>query len=257
MSGRKASSHGPRSLLQVNPPNLESIPQNTVTSDDVALIMFTSGTTGAPKGALITHGAIVDHLAHWVSHIGVGPGDRSILASPLFWTFGCTMNALVPLLAGSMIVLDNQFDPARFLEYLVTFRCTHLQGVPTHYELALGLPEADNCDLSSVRIVQIGGSSGIDGLVERICERMPNAELVSSYGLTEAVIATTWTDLGDPLQDVISTVGHAAPDNDIELPRCRNGPGGASGRGRGAVGPRTQRDQGLPGQSGGNGDVDR
>ena len=68
-----------------------------------------------------------------------------------------------------------------------------------------------------MRIVQIGGSSGIDGLVQRICERMPNADLVSSYGLTEAVIASTWTDLGDPLEDVVSTVGHPAPDNDIEL----------------------------------------
>lgn len=195
----------------------EDIPVDIVTRDDVALIMFTSGTTGVPKGAVLTHGAIVDHLAHWVSHIGLGPGDRSILASPLFWTFGCTMNALVPLLAGSMIVLDDQFDPARFLEYLVTYRCTHLQGVPTHYELALAHPNADNCDLTSMRIVQIGGASGIDGLVQRICERMPNADLVSSYGLTEAVIASTWTDLGDPLEDIISTVGHAAPDNDIEL----------------------------------------
>jgi len=194
-----------------------SIPENVVTSDDVALIMFTSGTTGAPKGALLTHGAIVDHLAHWVSHMRLGSGDRSIMASPLFWTFGCTMNALVPLLAGSMIVLDDQFDPLRFLEHLVTYQCTHLQGVPTHYELALAHPLADTCDLRSVRIVQIGGSSGIDGLVQRICERMPNADLVSSYGLTEAVIASTWTDLGDLLADIISTVGHAAPDNDIEL----------------------------------------
>lgn len=192
-------------------------PVNVVTSDDVALIMFTSGTTGAPKGALLTHGAIVDHLAHWVAHIGLGSGDRSILASPLFWTFGCTMNAIVPLLAGSMIVLDDQFDPLRFLEHLVTYKCTHLQGVPTHYELALAHPHADDCDLGSVRIVQIGGSSGIDGLVQRICGRMPNADLVSSYGLTEAVIVSTWTDLGDPLEDVISTVGHAAPDNDIQL----------------------------------------
>ncbi len=193
------------------------IPDNLVTSDDVALIMFTSGTTGVPKGALLTHGAIVDHLGHWVSHIGLGPGDRSIMASPLFWTFGCTMNAVVPLLAGSMIVLDDQFDPLRFLEHLVQYRCTHLQGVPTHYELALAHPHAEACDLSSVRIVQIGGSSGIDGLVQHIRERMPNADLVSSYGLTEAVIASTWTDLGDPLEDVVSTVGHPAPDNDIEL----------------------------------------
>jgi len=188
-----------------------------VISDDVALIMFTSGTTGVPKGALITHGGIVDHLAHWVSHLGLGMGDRSILASPLFWTFGCTMNALVPLLAGSMIILDDQFDPARFLEALVAYECTHLQGVPTHYEMALAHPNADGADLSNVRRVQIGGSSGIDDLVHRIRQRMPNAELVSSYGLTEAVIVSTWTDLGDALEDVIATVGHAAPDNDIEL----------------------------------------
>jgi fatty-acyl-CoA synthase len=198
-------------------PESDSDEDAPVNSDDVALVMFTSGTTGVPKGALITHGSIVDHLAYWVAHIGIGPDDKSILASPLFWTFGCTMNALVPLLAGSMIVLDDQFDPGRFLEYLVTFGCTHLQGVPTHYELALTHPDAEASDLSHVRRVQIGGSSGIEDLVNRIRRRMPHAELISSYGLTEAVIASTWTDYGDALQDVISTVGHPAPDNDIEL----------------------------------------
>lgn len=188
-----------------------------VTPDDVALVMYTSGTTGSPKGALIRHGGIVDHIRVWCDHLGLGPDDRSIMASPLFWSFGCTINAMVPLFAGSAIVLEDRFNAEQFLHDLVAYDCTHLQGVPTQYELALAHPDAAGADLSKIRLVQIGGSSSAEGLARRILDRMPNARLLSSYGLTEAVGVNTFTDLGDPLEDVMRTVGHPTPDNDIEL----------------------------------------
>ncbi len=188
-----------------------------VTPDDVALVLYTSGTTGAPKGALLGHRAIVGHIGTWTAHLELGPSDRSVMASPLFWSFGCTVNALVPLLAGSMIVLEERFEATQFLHDLVEHGCTHLQGVPTQYELALSHPDSADFDLSGIRLVQIGGSSSAEGLAGRLRRRMPEARFVSSYGLTEAVGVNTWTELNDPIADVTGTVGHAAPDNEIEL----------------------------------------
>jgi len=198
-------------------PTVVATRKATVSADDIALVMYTSGTTGSPKGALIAHGGIVDHIGVWCTHLGLGPDDRSIMASPLFWSFGCTINAVVPLLAGSMIVLEERFDAAQFLYDLTAYGCTHLQGVPTQYELALAHPDAALSDLSKIRLVQIGGSSSAEGLARRILARMPDAQLLSSYGLTEAVGVNTFTELDDPLEDIMETVGHATPDNDIEL----------------------------------------
>jgi len=204
-------------LAMVEEPAPTAALNQPVRPDDVALIIFTSGTTGAPKGALIRHSSIVDHLAVWGQRIGLTTQDRSILTSPLFWTFGCTMNAVVPLLAGSSIVLDDRFEPEQFLSDLARYQCTHLQGVPTQYELALNHPTANSTDLSAIRLIQIGGSSSIEPLVHQIQAMMPKAELVSAYGLTEAVICSTWTEQGDSLEDIVHTVGHAAPDNELEL----------------------------------------
>jgi fatty-acyl-CoA synthase len=202
--------------LQVDPRTIEERIER-VEPGDTALMLYTSGTTGAPKGALISHGAVVDHVGVWAAHLELTHEDRSILASPLFWSFGCTINALVPLFVGSMIVLEERFEATQFLSDLVSYGCTHLQGVPTQYELALSHPESALYDLSGIRLVQIGGSSSAEGLVGRLVERMPRAQLLSSYGLTEAVGVNTFTDLGDSLEDVMGTVGHAAEDNEIEL----------------------------------------
>lgn len=188
-----------------------------VAADDVALVMYTSGTTGAPKGAMIRHRSIVNHIGTWARHLELGASDRSIMASPLFWSFGCTINALVPLHVGSMIVLEERFEAETFLRDIVEHRCTHLQGVPSQYEMALKHPRSEEFDLSTLRLVQIGGSASAEGLARRLLERAPKAQMISSYGLTEAVGVNTWTDLGDDLEDVMGTVGHAADDNEISI----------------------------------------
>jgi fatty-acyl-CoA synthase len=188
-----------------------------VSASDVALVMYTSGTTGRPKGAMLRHGGVVDHIGTWARHLELGPDDRSIMASPLFWSFGCTVNALVPLHRGSMIVLHERFEAGAFLRDLVEYACTHLQGVPSQYEMALKHPESARYDLSRLRLVQIGGSASAEGLARRLLERAPRARMVSAYGLTEAVGVSTYTELDDPLELVMASVGHAAADTEIVI----------------------------------------
>lgn len=207
-------------LLEAQPADARSAlaqRARAVRAEDVAIVMYTSGTTGSPKGALLRHRSIVRHIGTWTEHLQLGASDRSIMASPLFWTFGCTINALVPLQAGSMVVLEDRFRAESFLEDIVRYGCTHLQGVPTQYEMALEHPDSARFDLSTLRLIQIGGSASAEGLARRLLQRAPDARMVSAYGLTEAIAVSTWTDLADPLEDVMRTVGHAADDLEIEL----------------------------------------
>jgi fatty-acyl-CoA synthase len=188
-----------------------------VRPDDIALLMYTSGTTGRPKGAMLRHRSVVEHISTWARHLELRDDDRSIMSSPLFWSFGCTVNAVVPLRCGSMIALQERFEPLAFLRDIVGHECTHLQGVPSQYEMALKHPDSLDYDLSRLRLVQIGGSASAEGLARRILERAPAARFISAYGLTEGVGVNTYTRLGDPLERVMQTVGGAAGDNDVAV----------------------------------------
>jgi acyl-CoA synthetase (AMP-forming)/AMP-acid ligase II len=200
----------------ISPAELEAA-RAQVKPDDIALLMYTSGTTGRPKGAMLRHRSVVDHIRTWARHLELRDDDRSIMSSPLFWSFGCTVNAVVPLQCGSMITLQERFDPLAFLQDIVAHECTHLQGVPSQYEMALKHPETLEYDLSRLRLVQIGGSASADGLARRILERAPEARFISAYGLTEGVGVNTYTRLDDPLERVMQTVGAAAEDNEVAV----------------------------------------
>lgn len=189
----------------------EIAPQQT------CLVIFTSGTTGAPKGAILAHTGVVDHMREWTRHIGLRPDDRSIMASPLFWIFGCTMNAIVPLLAGSAVVLQERFQAERFVSDIESHACTHLQGVPAQYEMAIEHAVAQRRDLSSLHVVQIGGAKTVVTLAERIQELAPEARMLAAYGLTEAVGVNTWTEFDDSFDLLGTSIGHAAPDNEASV----------------------------------------
>jgi HIP---CoA ligase len=184
---------------------------------DTGMIIYTSGTTGTPKGAVLTHTGIVDHIREWARHLGVSNTDRSIMGSPLFWVWGCTMNGLVPLLSGAMLVLQERFEAGRFLADLHHYGVTHLQGVPDQYELLLRHPQSRQFDLSTLRIVQLGGSKMSPTLVQRLLERAPAARMTTSYGLTEGVGVNTWTGFNDPNEMLGTSIGRPAPDNEIVL----------------------------------------
>jgi fatty-acyl-CoA synthase len=188
-----------------------------IAPEDTALVVYTSGTTGLPKGAMLTHSGIADHMRVWAQTLGMSGSDRSVLGSPLFWIFGCTLNAMVPILSGSMLILEERFDAGGFLTAFERYGATHLQGVPDQYELLLSHPDAGRRDLSTLRIVQLGGSKMSKTLPDRIRERAPDARMNASYGLTEGVGVNTWTDFDDPFELLSTSIGHAAPDVELSV----------------------------------------
>lgn len=174
--------------------------------DDVAMVIYTSGTTGAPKGVLQTHRALTTSMERYAGHLGLRSGDRSIFAAPLFWIHGCWHQALVPLFAGSGLVLEARFDAEAVLRRITSTGVTHLQGVPPHYELLLTHPNSADYDLSGLRVIQVGGTTFSETLPARLRERAPDAVMLAAYGLSEAG-CVAYTPVGASLEDIATTVG--------------------------------------------------
>lgn len=185
--------------------------------DSVAMVIYTSGTTGDPKGAVLRHTGVVDHMREWSRHLGLTSEDRSIMGSPLFWVFGCVSVALVPLLTGCPVVLHQRFDTEKFLASIHRHRISHLQGVPDQYEMLLNHPRSREYDLTSLRVVQMGGTKMQPTLPSRLLERAPRARMTTAYGLTECASVNTWTPFDAPFELLGTVVGKPAPDNEISL----------------------------------------
>lgn len=174
--------------------------------DDVAMIIYTSGTTGSPKGVLQSHRSLTTSMERYAGHLGLRNDDRSIFWAPLFWIHGCWHQSLVPLFAGSGLVLEPRFDPDTVLRRIVSAGVTHLQGVPPQYEMLLGHPQSSAYDLSHLRVVQVGGTTFSESLPARLHERAPDALMFAAYGLSEAG-HTCYTPTGASLKDIATTVG--------------------------------------------------
>jgi long-chain acyl-CoA synthetase len=151
---------------------------------DTAVILYTSGTTGKPKGAELTHGNLRSNVEVAVALFGLGVGDVIFGGLPLFHSFGqtCTMNAAI--CSGAAITLLPRFDPAKALEILERDRCTVFEGVPTMYGALLHHPDRDTADVSSLRVCASGGSS-MPVEVMRGFEEAFGCKVLEGYGLSE------------------------------------------------------------------------
>ena len=161
--------------------------------DDPAVILFTSGTSGAPKGAILTHGSLWTAATNAADAMRLGPGDVVLGAAPFSHVLGLATGILATLLRGGAIAVEGRFDAARTLRRMVDTRTTILLGVPTMcialVEVARTTPE-----LPPLRIAHVGGAA-VPVEVGRDFERTFGAELYEGYGLTEmSGIATTYVD---------------------------------------------------------------
>jgi len=175
--------------------------------DEVINIQYTSGTTGFPKGAMLSHHNIV-HNGHWIGHTQrLSADDRVCLPVPFFHCFGCVLGILGAYTWGAAIVPLTSFDPEKTLQAVAAERCTALYGVPTMYIAELEHPSFSQYDLSSLRTGIMSGAPCPESLMRKVIRDMHLPEITIAYGLTEASPVITMTDLNDTMVHRTQTVG--------------------------------------------------
>jgi fatty-acyl-CoA synthase len=183
-----------------------------VQPDDAANIQFTSGTTGTPKGATLTHNNIVNNALFQAEIMGVVTGDRLCNPLPLYHCGGTVCGSLLGIVQGvSAVWVGEAFDPTTLLEALQAERCTALMGVPTVFVAALNHPEFSRYDLSGLRAGMIGGAPCPETLMARIIGEMHLRDITIIYGMTETSPVSTQTRRDDTIERRVGTVGQTHP----------------------------------------------
>jgi len=192
-----------------------------VRPDDVAALMYTSGTTGFPKGALLSHRAMLGNAFGTAGRLGIGPGDRWTSIIPLFHCAGCIMNLLGSLQAGAAYVGVPAFDPVDMFSIIHQERCTALSGVPTSYVAMLENKRRPEFDLSSLRTGTCGGADVDPALLAQCAAAFPQPGLCQVYGQTESGTLVACPEVSDPQR--FATVGLPLPGYEVRI----TGPDGA------------------------------
>lgn len=160
-----------------------------VTLDDPAMILYTSGTTGRPKGALLTHGNVTWNCVNVLVDYDVTSDTVALMISPLFHVASLTMGVLPALLKGATVVLEARFDPARVLELIARHRVTAMSGVPTTYQMLCEHPAWPDADLTSLRTLTCGGSAVPLRVIDAYERR--GLAFTGGYGMTETAPGAT------------------------------------------------------------------
>ncbi|HEY0772436.1 MAG TPA: FadD3 family acyl-CoA ligase [Nocardioidaceae bacterium] len=187
-----------------------------VSPDDVADILFTSGTTGRSKGARSAHRQAVSVAAAWAACGEVTSADRYLVVNPFFHSFGYKAGIVVALLTGATVVPQAVFDVTETFRLVEEERISVLPGAPAIYQAMLESPERDKRDLSSLRLAVTGAATVPVALVERMQTEMGFDTVLTAYGLTEAVVATMCRP-GDADDLVAGSCGRAAAGLEVRI----------------------------------------
>jgi fatty-acyl-CoA synthase len=186
--------------------------------DDPINIQFTSGTTGLPKGATLTHHNILNNGYFLGEGMGYTEHDKVCIPVPLYHCFGMVIGNLACLTHGSAMVFPSEgFDPLATLQAVAEERCTALYGVPTMFIAELDHPEFRSFDLSSLRTGMMAGAPCPVEIMRRCIDEMNLSEITIGYGMTETSPASTQTLIGDPIDRQVSTVGRVMPHIEIKI----------------------------------------
>jgi len=186
--------------------------------DDPINIQFTSGTTGLPKGATLTHhnilnnGYFIGEVMHYTEH------DVVCVPVPMYHCFGMVIGALACMTHGAAIVFPGEgFDPLATLQAIAAHRCTSLYGVPTMFIAELDHPDFAKHDLTSLRTGMMAGAPCPVEVMRRAIRDMHLTEITIGYGMTETSPVSTQTRIGDSLDKQVGTVGRAHPHVEIKI----------------------------------------
>ncbi|HEV8674493.1 MAG TPA: AMP-binding protein, partial [Methylomirabilota bacterium] len=196
---------------QTTPIDLARIP---IAPDDPVEMLYTSGTTGEPKGCLLSHGNMYYKCRVYADLHGWTPEDRYLVPVPYFHIFGSMGGIAANCLVGSTQVVMDVFDPAAAMALIEAERVTIFSGVPTMFIAILGHPDFGRRNLRSLRTGSIGAAPVPAEIMRKILdrERGLGMDALVVYGLTEATGGTHWTRPGDPLDKRVSTVGLRTPE---------------------------------------------
>lgn len=156
-----------------------------VREEETALLLYTSGTTGRPKGAMLSHLAVVHSAMHYQLAMEIGPEDRSILAVPISHVTGLVALVATIIGAGACLVIMPEFKAIAFLDLATQERMSHTLLVPAMFNLCLLLPAIEDADLSHWRIAGYGGAIMPEVTLSRIASQLPDLRLMNCYGATE------------------------------------------------------------------------
>lgn len=202
-----------------------------VRPDDIADLMFTSGTTGKPKGVMSAHAPTLRAFAEYVRIIGLQAGDRYLVVNPFFHSFGYKAGWITCLIAGATILPHPVFDAEAVFQRIEADHITALPGPPTLYLSMLAHPRLAEADLSSLRIAVTGASTIPPILIERMRRELGIRVVTTAYGLTECGGLATLCDPDDDAATIAGTSGKAIPGTEVCIldPKGRPLPSGEAG----------------------------
>ncbi len=190
---------------------------DAVRGDDLSDIIFTSGTTGRPKGAMVTHGQSLRVYDAWTDVVGLRRGDRYLIANPFFHTFGYKAGWMSCLLRGATIVPFQVFDVPKVLDMVARERITVLPGPPTLLQGLLDEPDRGRYDLSSLRLTVTGAAAVPVKLIERLRDEMTFDTIITGYGLTETTGTAAMCRHDDDPDTIANWSGRAIPDTELRV----------------------------------------
>lgn len=189
-----------------------------LTADDPINIQFTSGTTGFPKGATLTHRNILNNGLFTAQTIRLTPDDRICIPVPLYHCFGMVLGNLAALASGAAMVYPGEaFDPALALAAVQEEGCTALYGVPTMFITMLNLPGLGDYNVSTLRTGIMAGATCPVATMRDVMDRLNMTQVTIGYGMTETSPLTTQTATDDPLREKVETVGRAHPHAEAKI----------------------------------------
>jgi acyl-CoA synthetase (AMP-forming)/AMP-acid ligase II len=189
----------------------------SVTPDDLSDILFTSGTTGRPKGAMCTHGQTLRAYAVWNNVVGLREGDRYLIVNPFFHGFGYKAGWLASILAGATMLPLQTLDVPTVLEVVRTERITVLPGTPTLFQTMLEHPAYSRSGVGTLRLVVTGAANVPAALLDRIKDEVGFEHIVTGYGLTESCAIVSMCRYTDPLDVVASSAGRPLPGVEVRI----------------------------------------
>lgn len=182
-----------------------------------AFLLYTSGTTGAPKGAMLTHASILASARAQAQHLGHTADDAFLAHMPMNHVGGLTCTVVAALTIGARLILVPEFHPQHSLEAMLTHRATVCLGVPTMYQLMMAHPKFADSDRSAVGTCVVGGANLEPALGARVAEAFPTARLANLYGLSETSGGAVISGTGDDLDTLITTLGVPVGDTEVRV----------------------------------------